>query len=258
MGIMTADTADEPSYGIRAVERTCDLLDTLATVGKPVSMSDLAVACGLPKTSVFRYLATLESRQYVERVSDGQNYRLGIGVHSLRADNFERIGGLARPYLEGLRDEFGETANLGVLVGRQIAYVDIVESPHSVRLAARPLDRDALYCTALGKAMAADIEDNALTTLIGIRYEPRTSKTMVDWSALRENLRLVREQGYAIDDEENEIGGRCVAVKLPLSSISAAISISSVSPRMPMDSVPTVAGRLKVVADALASKIGVS
>lgn len=251
---MTTETSgdDVNLYGIRAVERTCDLLDTLAAADGPVSLTSLAKACGLPKTSAFRYLSTLVARNYVERVGDTNDFRLGVGVYSLQADHLERLGQIARPHLERLRDELGETANMGILVGREVAYVDIVESAHSVRLAARPLDRDAPHCTALGKAILAQMSTDVVARLVGERFQPRTEHSILTWPALREELEAVRSQGYALDNEENEIGGRCIAVVVPVDAPRIAISISAVTPRLPMEKVPGIAARLTEVAATIA------
>lgn len=252
--VTEATTDDVNLYGIRAVERTCDLLDTLAAASGPVSLTSLAKACGLPKTSAFRYLSTLVGRDYVERVGDTNDFRLGVGVYSLQADHLERLDQIARPHLERLRDEVGETANVGILVGREVAYVDIVESTHAVRLAARPRDRDALHCTALGKALLARMPDEKAAKLVGERFEARTERSILTWTSLRDELELVRAQGYALDDEENEIGGRCIAVPIPLESPSIAISISSVTPRLPMERVASIAARLNEVAATIAQE----
>lgn len=251
---MTAEaTSDDPNlYGIRAVERTCDLLDALAAADGPVSLTSLAQACGLPKTSAFRYLSTLVARNYVERVGDTSDFRLGGGVYSLQADHIDRLGQIARPHLERLRDELGETANMGILVGREVAYVDIVESSHAVRLAARLMDRDALHCTALGKALLARMSDEKAASLVGERFSPRTERTLLTWGALRDELERVRTQGYAVDDEENEIGGRCIAVPIPMDSPGMAISVSAVSLRLPMERVADVASRLAEAASLIA------
>jgi IclR family acetate operon transcriptional repressor len=243
----------EKTYAIRAVDRTCDILDTLGAANAPVTLTDLAVACNLPKASLFRYLSTLEARKYVEKVEPAGDYRLGIALSNLQVDHFERLARLARPSLEELRDEFGETSNLGLLTGHEISYLEIVESPHSVRLAARKRDRDAIHCTALGKAVAAELPAGVVSELIGVRYSPRTEHTITRWADLKADLQKVREQGYALDDEENEVGGRCVAVRIP-GPLGAAISVSAIVARMPMERVPQVAERLK----AVAARIGAS
>ena len=253
MGTKTEEQ-DERDYSIRAVDRTCDLLDTLAAAGRAVSLTDLAAACRLPKTSVFRYMATLEARRYVEKVGDTGDYRLGIAMASFQVDHFDRLSRLARPTLERLRNEFGETTNLGLLVGSEIAYLDIVESPHSVRLAARKWDRDAVHCTALGKAIVASLPDAAVCDLIGLRYQRRTDNTITGWIEFQREMVIVRNQGFAVDDEENEVGGRCVAVRIP-GDLHVGMSLSAVAARLPREAAANVARRLKEAAEEIAARI---
>lgn len=249
----SSEENNSSSYTIRAVERVCDLLDALAEASEPVSLGDLATACGLPKTSAFRYLNTLETRRYVERVDGGASYRLGYGLTALQGGHLDSLVDKAKPVLERLRDEIEETANLGILVGSSVVYLDIVESPRSVRLAMRQGDKDAVHCTALGKAIAAQMPEQQVLDLLGTKYPRRTDHTIVSWSQLREELQRVRDEGYAVDDEENEWGGRCVAVALP-SPPGAAISLSAPSNRMPRDRVGAVGRLLAEAADEIAAK----
>lgn len=246
METAAVDRAANPRYNIRAVERTCDILDTLAAATRPVSPVDLATACGLPKASLFRYLTVLEARRYVDRAPAG-DYRLGIAFANFQVDQFEQLARVARPALIELRDRFGETANLGLLVGSKVTYLDIVESERSVRLAARKNDRDDLHCTALGKAIIAAMSDASITELIGVRYGKRTVHTSTGWPALKADLARIRSRGFAIDDEENELGGRCVAVRIP-GELPAAISVSAISTRLALNEVDEVADQLKIAA----------
>lgn len=245
-------TPSERRYNIRAVERTCDILDTLAAATTPVSLSDLSAACDLPKASLFRYLTVLEARRYVDRSAPDGEYRLGVAFANFQVDHFERLANTARPILTKLRDEFGETTNLGLLVGQKVTYLDIVESGHSVRLAARRNDRDDVHCTALGKAIVAAMPEAAVTDLIGVRYERHTAHTIVGWPALKQELTRVRDQGFAVDNEENEVGGRCVAVRIP-GDLDAALSVSAVSARLALSEVPPVAKRLRLAAAEVAA-----
>lgn len=253
---MVSETAEtnEKGYGIRAVHRVCDLLDALAgSEGDAVALVDLAQVANLPKTSAFRYLATLEERRYVERVGDGAFYRLGTALAALQSNRFDALVDQAHPILEQLRDEYEETTNLGVLTGDAVAYLDIVESRLSVRLAARPGDRDAAHCTALGKALLAEQPDDAVRRLLGQRYERKTDNTLVTWSELQVNLERVRRQGFAVDDEENEIGGRCIAVAIP--GTGAALSLSAPASRMAKARVPAIGQRLRDAAEEIAEGI---
>lgn len=245
--------SEESSGGrLRAVDRVCDILDLIAvrSAEAPVALADIAIACGLPKTSAFRYLATLESRRYVERVGDGAEYRLGLAMANFNGGHYESLISAVTPLLEELRDEFGETANLGVLAGRHISYLAIVESRRSVRLAARRGDRDDLHCTALGKAVAAQFSNDRVHELIGDEYERRTEKTLTTWVQLRRELELVRTSGYAVDEEENEVGGRCVAVAVP-GRPGVAISVSAPVTSFSEKDLARVAARLGEVAQKI-------
>lgn len=255
--VTSADDDNETgstSYRIRAVDRVCDLLDALAASNEPITLAELAKACQLPKTSAFRYLATLEARRYVERTGDGSDYRLGFGLMALQSSHLETLTEKARPVLERLRDDLEETSNLGLLVGSAVVYLDILESPRSVRLAMRRGDKDAVHCTALGKAIAAQMPEDEVLHLLGTRYDRRTDHTAVTWQQLKDELEQVRSAGYAVDDEENEIGGRCVAVHLPL-DVRAAISISAPSNRLPHSRVPAVGRQLIDAAEEIATRI---
>lgn len=244
----SADTSASGAYGIRAVERVCDLIELLGTTDHPIALPELAKASGMPKSSVFRYLTTLESRRFVERVGSTTGYRLGSGILALRGHRAEDLVSAIEPVLSQMRDEFGETANLGFLDGDRIAYLLIVESRRSVRLAARQGDRDHVHCTALGKVILAAMPDDAILELIGTTYPALTAKAITDWPALRAELESVRALGYAIDDEENESGGRCVAVHIEGSE--AAVSISAPVGRLPHDRIPSVVGRMKELLQA--------
>lgn len=232
---------DEGGLGIRSIERACDIVDLLGRARSPMSLPDISRESGIPKSSAFRILNTLESKRFVERVS-AAGYRLGSGILALSRGRAEDLVTRFDSVLVMLRDQFQETANLGFLDGAEVAYLRIVESLRGVRLAARPSDRDYLHCTALGKALLAPLSDAAALGLIGTSYIRRTDRTITDWEALRVELAKVRQQGYAVDDEENEHGGRCVAVHIP--GTSAAISVSAPTDRLPRSDVPRVAARI--------------
>src|SRR5690606_6297309 len=107
----TAETESGTTYPIRAVDRVCNILDVLANARDGVSLSEVAEATGLPKSSTFRYLTALEARRYVEREPDGHSYRLGLAFRPQHTHSIERLAEIARPALEKLRDQLGETTN---------------------------------------------------------------------------------------------------------------------------------------------------
>lgn len=241
----------ESAYSIRSVERVCDILNLLGESADGVSLIEVAKATGLPKSSAFRYLATLEARRYVERDAVSGDFRLGLAINALQARELERLIQRARPYLEALRDELGETVNLGRLDGTRVVYLDIVESPRAMRLAARAGDHDFLHSTALGKAIGAHLPEARVREILAAEGMPSfTPRTMGDPEDYLKALEQVRRRGYSVDDGENEPNARCVAVGIP-GRAEEAISVSAPGARLTRDAVPTVARRLAEVARRL-------
>lgn len=253
------DGAGDGAYSIRAVQRVCDLLDLLQREPNGTSLARAAEVTELPKSSVFRYLATLEGRRYVERDPDTGEFRLGLALLPMQARQLSTLTRRVRPHLERLQAEFGETANLGLLDGNGVVYLDIVESNHSMRFAGQPGDRDALHVTALGKAIAAQLPPDRVRDILRTQGMPRRTPNSIttqrDFFAALEHI---REQGYAVDEEENEVGARCVAVALPSAYLPMAISVSGPAARFTPDLVPVVAERIGEAAAALAAEVGLA
>jgi hypothetical protein len=113
-----------------------------------------------------------------------------------------------------LRDRFNETVNLGVLDGREIVYLDMVESRRSLRMQAQLGGRDPVYSTALGKAMVAFLPEDRWGEHLPARLTPRTEASHSSIVALRDDLRRTRERGYGLDDGENEEGVRCLGAPI--------------------------------------------
>lgn len=244
------------NYSIRAVHRVCEILDLLQQAPRGAALLDVARATRLPKSSAFRYLATLERRRYVERDAVTGSYRAGSAFLPLRAHEPELLARRARPHLERLRDQLEETVNLGMLEGNRIIYLEIVESRRSMRLAARRGDRDPIHATALGKAVAGRLPDRRVRAILDAEGMPQlTMRTLTDPEAYMVELAATRERGYAVDDGEHEIDGRCVAVPVMGSNLPVAISYSAPATRFPLDRIEEVAGILREVAAGVAGEL---
>ena len=245
------------AYSIRAVERVCDLLDLAQRSAGGFSLIDVVEATGLPKSSAFRYLATLEARRYLERDDASGLFQVGPSLLPLQGRQLDVLAGRARPLLEELRDRFEETINLGVLDVNRVVYLEIIESQRSMRLAARKGDRDYLHCTALGKAIATLLPPERVRTILESDGMPAmTDATITNIDAYLQELGAARSRGYALDNGENEGDGRCVAVPLPGAGVPTAISLSAPAARFSLGEVEEVADALKKVATSLAESFG--
>jgi IclR family transcriptional regulator, acetate operon repressor len=247
--LLTVGTTDK-SGGSRSVARTCAILRLIGRGGdEGVTLIDVAAATELPKSSAHRYLQVLEGEGFIERDLRSSRYRLGIGLMALQSGHIDRLIQRTRPFLIRIRDQFDETVNLGMLVGHQIVYLDILESPRAMRLAARKGDTEGIHSTALGKVVAARLPDRDVLELLRRTGMPSlTPYTITTPEMFLQELQRVREAGYAIDDRENELEGRCVAVYVPGLNTPTAISLSGVASRLSMENAHEVANTLRIAA----------
>jgi len=250
------EPAVDPSYSIRAVDRVCDLLDLAADSPSGLSLSDAARGASIPKSTAFRYLAALEARQYLERDPVTSTYRLGLAFRATDPRGRERLLDVTDPIIAALRDAIGETTNLGVLDGGFVVHELVAESPHMMRLAARVGDRGFVHSTALGKAICAQLpEDRVVAILRAKGMEPFTTSTITDESSYLQELAKVRASGFGEDDAENQDGGRCIAVAIPISGLHCGISVSAPIERMPRGKVAEVVEALKAAAAQIADEV---
>jgi IclR family KDG regulon transcriptional repressor len=250
----------ERSYSIAVVARTLDVLEALAGADHPLGPTELAARTGATKTAVFRILATLERRGYVIKEAGSGRYRLGtplvyLGGRTLRSIDLRRI---ARPTLEGLFDHFHETVNLGVLDGTNIVYIDMIESQHGLRMAARLGDRHPAYSTAIGKAMLAFLPPPERARHLPARLEARTGRTIVDRAALEAELELVRQRGVAEDRGENEDGAHCFGAPIfdHLGVPVAGLSISGPESRLGQVAAQQIEAAVRLAAAACTARLG--
>lgn len=245
---------DDRDYTVRAVQRVCAILNLLQESVDGVPLGTVASVTDLPKSSAYRYLWTLENHRYVERDSDAGLFRLGLGFVGMQSRHLEVLRQRARPWLEKLRDEHDETANLGILDGTSVIYLDIVESQRGVRLAASRGDRDPLHSTALGKAIASHLPEARVRELLNqTDMVARTPNTITTVEGYLDELQKVRRLGYAVDNGENEVDGRCVAVPILGTRLPAALSVSAPASRFPVQDVERVAHALQRVAGEIAT-----
>lgn len=238
-------------YSVRAVQRVCLILNRLQENVDGITLNEVISATGLPKASAFRYLRTLQNNHYIER-GDDSVFRLGLGFLGMQSRQLEILRKRALPVLERLRDEFGETANLGLLDRHEVIYVDIAESRRGVRLAAVRGEHAPLHASALGKAIASRLPDERLAeVLTETGLPPRTAHTITTPEQFAEELNRVRRLGYAMDDQEEQEDGRSVAAPLLGTNLPAAISVSGPAFRFSVPEMRVVAGAVVTAAAGL-------
>ena len=240
-------------YSIRAVDRALDILDLLKDAAAGLTLIEISKEIGLPRSSAFRYLITLEARGHVSR--DGEMFRAGSGFTCLALRDVGLLVAAARPRMGELHRRFEETVNLGALDESKVAYLEILEGPKAMRFAPRPGSCDYMHSSALGKSMAARMTEEQVLRILAREGMPSlTPQTITEPAAFLRELETVRAAGYAVDNLENEPGVRCVAVALP-GTVAAAISVSAPALRFTADEVEAAATALKRAGAEIADEI---
>ena len=228
---------DKSEYIIQAVSHALDLLEQFHDDVDELGVTELSKRLKLHKNNVFRLLATLESRGYIEQNKATENYRLGLKALELGQTFIKQMGLLrqAKPILEKIVEDCNETAYVAIYKENHTVYLDVVETNLTVRVVSRVGSRLPAYCTASGKVHMAFMTEEELDELLSnLKLTQHTPTTLTTPETLRIELSKVREQGYAIDDEELDEGVRCIAAPIRdyTRRIVGAISISGPSMRI--------------------------
>ncbi|WP_199552159.1 IclR family transcriptional regulator [Streptomyces sp. N35] len=223
----------QPDNGVREVKsaaRTVELLELLASrQNRPARLRELSDALGAPRSSVYALIRTLVEHGWVRTDGTGTLYSVGIrallaGTTYLDTDPHLRI---ARSHINTLSAELDETIHFGRLDGGDIVYLATKESSRYLRPFSRVGRCLPAFSTAMGKSLLAVRLGTGQEVPIPEVITPLTPKTLVDRDALRRDLELTRERGYAIDDEENYVGVMCFGFALRYTSpVNDAISCS--------------------------------
>ena len=234
--------------GVQSVDRVFLLLEHLADGGGSMSLSELARRTGLPMPTIHRLLRSMVNRGYVRQESS-KRYALGPRMIRLGESASRMLGSWATPHLAGLVAKYGETANMAMLEGDTCVYVAQVPSPQSMRMFTEVGRVVMLHCTGVGKALLSTLpEEQVLATLKRTGMPARTEHTITRPQPMLEALAQVRERGYALDDGEQELGVRCVAVPIKQLPFAGALSVSGPSSRITLEQVPHIAPDLQAAA----------
>ena len=231
-----AQGIDAPPKGrtgsVQSIERAFGLLEVMADHGGMMGLSQLAAESGLPPPTIHRLVRTLVDLGYL-RQEPSRQYVLAPKLIQLGESSSRMLAVWARPHLERLVNELGESANLAMLDGDQIVYVAQAQSRHSMRMFTEVGRRVLPHCTAVGKAVMANLPPGEARDILRRTGMPKhTDNTLDDPDEFARQLQAAAANGYAIDEGEQEVGVRCVAVAVPEAPARLAISISGPATRM--------------------------
>lgn len=243
---------------MQSVDRVFRLLEHLADGDGARSLSELTQLTGLPMPTIHRLLRSLANDGYVRQESS-KRYALGPRLIRLGESASRMLGSWALPHLANLVTQFGETTNMAMLEGDACVYIAQAPSPQSMRMFTEVGRVVPLHCTGVGKALLSTLPDQQVLEILNRAGMPSvTAHTLTEPAAMLDALRRVRLEGYAVDDGEQELGVRCVAVPLEDLPFTAALSVSGPSSRLTMDLVPQIAPRLHAAAADISAAFGIA
>ena len=218
--------------GVQSVDRAIDLLEIMTDLGGDAGLSELATSSGLPLPTIHRLMRTLVGRCYARQLPS-RRYTLGPRLIRLGESAGRQLGSGARPHLERVARELGETANMAMIDRDMAVYVAQAASPHSMRMFTEVGRRVYCHSTGVGKMVLAQLPDTTVREIVArTGMPPATDATITNVEDLITELDKIREQGYAVDDGEQEIGVRCFAVAVPDAPTPSAVSVSGPAARV--------------------------
>ena len=241
------------------VGKALDVLDMVARAGKPVRFSDLLADSAFPKATLYRFLQTLTHQGMLSLDPDRGTYALGVRLVRLAHAAWAQssLAPLARPYLDDLAAQTGETIHLAQMDMGQVLYVDKRNATRPIEMFSSAGKVGPAYCTGVGKAMLAHLPGDALQSVLDRqsfhRFTPQTLATPED---LRTELAAIRERGFAFDREEHEPGIICVAVPILTRQgrVIGALSVTSTTQRTSLGALELHADRIKETAARIAAE----
>ena len=245
---------------VGAVDRAMSILEVMSQYERDVDLATLAKRVKLPKSTLVRLLQTMRRHSVVQQDPRTRRYRLGttlmhLGKAAERQFDLERI---VRPFLAELTKSTGETASFAVLEGNRAVYLVQVLSESIIRGVPPIGAKLGLHCTAVGKVLLTSFSEEDIDAFVSEHGLPRhTEKTIVNVESLRKEVERVRRRGYALDNEEAEQGGRCIAAAVcdDRNQAVAAVSITGPITRMQMDQIENLGAIVKRIAEKVTAVV---
>ncbi len=248
-------------YSVPSVERALAVLEFLAQSKRGFSISEISRRLALPKSSIHLILGTLERKGYLLKNLHTGRYCFGLKLVGLSRSALENLDlrEEARPFLQALMEKNGLTVHLAVLERGEAVIIERAEPPGPIRMADWVGRRLDVNCTGVGKALIAFLSEVEFDRQVPTKGMPKhNSNTIVSVKELKRELVRVRELGYALDDEEDEIGVRCVGAPIFDHSgrVVAALSVAGTTAQVPLERVQAIGRAVRQAAAGISSCLG--
>lgn len=246
---------------VQSVDRALEILEHLKQSPNGLGITDLSRKLGVAKSTVHRLITTLEGHRYVKKISPQGTYQLGLKFLEMNHIVVERLDiiELAHPILDELTKNTLEIAHLGMLDDYELIYIDKVETNSTIRIYSQTGRRAPMHCTGIGKALLAFFPEQKLERFLQQSELTKfTPHTFSDQNLLKNELSLIRDQGYSLDNEEHEESIRCVAAPIfnHLGEVRYAISVTGPSNRMSDQRMDVIIPIVKEAAEKISRQIG--
>ena len=250
------------SESTRTLERALDILECFSHDEPILTLAQTAERVHLPKSTVYRLLATLENRRFIRREDGNGSYSLGIRLLELGSSvlKSKRISDHALPYMQRLSAKHRETVDLAIFDQSEVVYLEVIESPQRMRIAAAPGQRLPAICTATGKAFLAFMPDDRVRQVWQESTGNCGEHAKPSLDHLRKSLRSIRQRGYAVAAEEYEEGVNAVAAPILDEQRRPIAVIALVGPtiRLPSTRMRVLGKSVRNTADHIAQEIGLA
>jgi len=246
---------------VPAVERAILILQLLGQESEGLTISQITQKISIAKSTVFTILTTLNLYGLVERVEETGRYQLGMELFTLGSSVIERLDVRSRAYpiLKSLAQQTRLTTHLGIIDEDEVIYIEKIEGQGPIKISSAVGRRMGVHCTSLGKAILSQFPEEKLQTLFtGHKLPQRTPNTITSVPLLQEDLARTKERGYSFDDEENELGIRCLGAPIfnHRGEVMYAVSISGPRDRVSLDTIEPLAEKLKQAAHEISQAVG--
>jgi IclR family transcriptional regulator, KDG regulon repressor len=246
---------------VKSVSRALDIIQLVSLKKEGLGVTEIANQIDINKSSVYRILSTLARYGYIEQDSETGRYKLGYKFLEISSKLLESIDlrKEAKPFLQKLENETNEVIHLVVYDQGEVVYIEKLEGNETLRMHSKVGKRAPMHCTSVGKAILANLPSSVVLDILDRKGLPmHTKNTITNKDAFLKELIRVKQQGYALDLEENEYGIRCIAAPIfdHLGKVIAAVSVSGPTIRMTDERLKQLQPRMIEIGKQISARLG--